>query len=71
MKAFDLAANPYLVVAALIFAGLGRLRDGATLPASIDVDPASLSEDERAGRGIVALPRRCRWSPTRSRPTRS
>lgn len=56
VKAFDLAANPYLVVAALIFAGLAGLREGATLPAPIDVDPASLSEAERAERGIVALP---------------
>lgn len=56
VKAFDLAANPYLVVAALLYAGLAGLRDGAALPASIDVDPASLSENERADRGIVALP---------------
>ncbi len=56
VKAFDLAANPYLVVAGLLYAGLAGLRDGAVLPASIDVDPASLSDIERAQRGIVALP---------------
>jgi glutamine synthetase len=56
IKAFDQAANPYLVMAALIFAGLAGLRDGTTLPASIDVDPASLSDEERADRGILALP---------------
>ena len=46
VKAFDLAANPYLVVAGLLYAGLAGLRDGAVLPASIDVDPASLSDIE-------------------------
>ena len=56
VKAFDQAANPYLVVAALLYAGLAGVRDAATLPPSIDVDPASLSEHERAKRGIVALP---------------
>jgi glutamine synthetase len=56
VKAFDQAANPYLVVAALLYTGLAGVRDAATLPPSIDVDPASLSEHERAKRGIVALP---------------
>lgn len=56
IKAFDLAANPYLVVAALIFAGLAGLDAGTGLPEPVGVDPASLTEDERAARGIVALP---------------
>jgi len=56
VKAFDLAANPYLVVAALIHAGLAGIRAGATLPPSVDVDPASLSDEERDRRGIVSLP---------------
>jgi glutamine synthetase len=56
IKAFDLAANPYLVVAALIFAGLAGVDDKATLPEPVDVDPVILSEDERGTRGIVALP---------------
>lgn len=56
IKAFDLAANPYLAVAALIFAGLAGIDAGAKLPDPIDVDPAALSEDERAARGITALP---------------
>ena len=56
VKAFDQAANPYLVVAALIYAGLAGGRDATPLPASVDVDPGSLSEGERAERGIVALP---------------
>ena len=56
IKAFDLAANPYLVVAALIFAGLAGIDGAATLPDPVDVDPAALSESERAARGIVPLP---------------
>ncbi|MHA3700610.1 glutamine synthetase family protein [Jatrophihabitans sp. YIM 134969] len=56
VKAFDLAANPYLVVASLLYAGLAGIADAATLPEPVDVDPASLSESERAARGIAALP---------------
>jgi glutamine synthetase len=56
IKAFDLAANPYLAVAALIFAGLAGIDAGAKLPDPVDVDPASLTEGERAARGIAALP---------------
>ncbi|GAB2481512.1 type I glutamate--ammonia ligase [Jatrophihabitans fulvus] len=56
VKAFDLAANPYLVVAGLLYAGLAGLDENATLPDPVDVDPASLSEDERAAGGIRPLP---------------
>ena len=56
LKAFDLTANPYLLVAAVVHAGLAGIRDGATLPPPVDVDPASLSDEERARRGIAALP---------------
>lgn len=56
VKAFDLAANAYLVVAALLHAGLAGIAAGATLPEPIDVDPASLSEQDRADRGILPLP---------------
>jgi glutamine synthetase len=56
IKAFDLAANPYLVVAAIIFAGLAGIDTATKLPDPVDVDPASLSEEERAARGIIALP---------------
>ncbi len=56
VKAFDLAANPYLAVAALIFAGLAGIDAQASLPEPVDVDPASLSAGEREARGILALP---------------
>ncbi len=56
VKVFDQSANPYLAVAAVILAGLAGIRAGAKLPAPVDVDPASLSEDDRAARGIRPLP---------------
>ena len=56
VKAFDLAANPYLVVAALIFAGLAGIEAKLDLPEPIDVDPASLSDTERTERGIAPVP---------------
>ena len=57
VKCFDLAANPYLVVAALLAAGLAGMRSNATLPDPVDVDPALLSDDEARRRGIRLLPR--------------
>jgi glutamine synthetase len=56
VKCFDQSANPYLAIAALIFAGLSGVDDKARLPEPVEVDPAVLSEDERARRGIGALP---------------
>jgi glutamine synthetase len=56
IKCFDLSANPYLVAGSLIAAGLGGMRSGARLPAEIEGDPASLTAEELAGRGIRRLP---------------
>ncbi|WP_027499818.1 glutamine synthetase family protein [Rhodococcus sp. UNC363MFTsu5.1] len=56
VKVLDQSANPYLCLAALIFAGLAGLARPSRLPALVDVDPAGLSVDERARRGIRALP---------------
>ncbi len=56
VKAFDLSANPYLVVAGLIATGLSGLAAQLPLPEPVNVDPASLAEGEWAARGIVALP---------------
>lgn len=58
VKCFDLTANPYLLAAALLFAGLAGLDEEAVLPEPVDVDPGTLSEDERAARGIERLPLR-------------
>ncbi len=46
IKCFDLAANPYLVVGALIATGLAGLRSGATLPPETTGDPAGLAPEE-------------------------
>jgi glutamine synthetase len=56
LKACDASCNPYLALGGLIAAGLDGLERGLELPDPIDVDPATLPEDERARRGIVALP---------------
>ncbi|QFG26810.1 glutamine synthetase [Actinomadura sp. WMMB 499] len=56
VKCFDPAANPYLALAALLAAGRDGLAAGLTLPEPVGVDPASLTEEERAGRGIAPLP---------------
>jgi glutamine synthetase len=56
IKCFDLAANPYLVVGSLLATGLAGLGVGGTLPEEISGDPADLSENELAVRGILRLP---------------
>lgn len=49
VKCFDAAANPYLVVAALLAAGRTGLAESAVLPDPVDVDPLSLA-------GVPPLP---------------
>ena len=49
VKCFDAAANPYLVVAALLAAGVAGLAEDGTLPEPVDVDPVSLE-------GVPPLP---------------
>jgi glutamine synthetase len=56
VKCVDQAANPYLLVAALLAAGRAGLAEGAGLPEPVDVDPATVPAAERAARGIAALP---------------
>jgi glutamine synthetase len=55
-KCFDLAANPYLLVGALIAAALDGLRQRRRLPPPVTGDPARFSGDELAARGIRRLP---------------
>ena len=52
----DATASPYMVLGALVRAGLEGIRDGLPLPAACDQDPADLSDAERADLGIVPLP---------------
>ena len=56
VKCFDLHANPYLVLAGLLVAGAAGMDAGHTLPEPVQVDPASLTDDELGRRGIERLP---------------
>ncbi len=56
LKACDATCNPYLALGGLIAAGLDGLERGLEPPEPVDVDPATLPEDERGRRGIVPLP---------------
>jgi len=56
VKCFDLSANPYLVVGAVLAAGLAGTRDALRLPPEIAVDPASLAVAELAAAGAQRLP---------------
>jgi glutamine synthetase len=58
VKCFDLTANPYLMLAGLLACGQAGIEEQARLPEPVDVDPATLSADERARRGIEPLPGR-------------
>ncbi len=56
VKCFDLQANPYLTLAALLAVGAAGIADGADLPEAVDLDPAALAEADLAARGIARLP---------------
>src|SRR6266508_3270741 len=56
LKAADASASPYLAVGGLIAAGLDGLERGLEPPEPVEVDPATIDEQERADRGIVRLP---------------
>jgi glutamine synthetase len=60
VKSFDLHANPYLVFAGVIAAGLDGLSSSSSLPDPVEVDPAALGESELASRGIARLPQSLR-----------
>jgi glutamine synthetase len=52
----DATASPYMVLAALVRAGLEGIRQKLPLPAILDRDPADYSESERAALGVRSLP---------------
>ena len=56
LKASDASCNPYLALGGLLAAGLDGLERGLEPPESVEVDPATLSAEERATRGIDRLP---------------
>jgi glutamine synthetase len=56
LKAADATSNPYLAVGGLIAAGLDGLERGLEPPEPVEVDPATLPDDERERLGIARLP---------------
>jgi glutamine synthetase len=55
-KPSDASASPYLILGALVAAGMDGMERGLAAPAAVDVDPATLSERALAERGITRLP---------------
>jgi glutamine synthetase len=62
VKCLDLTANPYLLLAGLLAAGLDGVSAGMRLPEPVEVDPAALAPDELERRGIRQLPTTLRES---------
>src|SRR5262249_26031049 len=56
LKPADGAANPYLAAAVIAAAALDGLARGAKLPAPIQGDPATLTDEERSAAGARRLP---------------
>jgi glutamine synthetase len=56
VKCADLAANPYLLLASLIAAGLAGIDERRSLPEEITGDPARFDAEEQQRRGIRRLP---------------
>ncbi len=53
----DAAANPYLALGALVWAGVDGIRQSGTLPAPPERDFWEMSDAERQAAGVRALPR--------------
>jgi glutamine synthetase len=56
LKAADASCNPYLALGGLIAAGVDGLERGLDPPEPVEVDPGNLSDEERAARGVDAMP---------------
>jgi glutamine synthetase len=56
IKPVDVTANPYLALAAVLAAGMDGMDRGLDPGEPTTVDPATLGEEERAGRNILPLP---------------
>jgi glutamine synthetase len=56
VKCFDLSANPYLLVGALIAHGLATLEESLVLPGEVDGDPGLIDPAELDARGVTRLP---------------
>jgi glutamine synthetase len=56
LKTVDGTANPYIALAAIIAAGISGIRKGLSLSSPVQVDPSSLTEEQRNKEGIRLLP---------------
>ncbi|MGL6182706.1 MAG: glutamine synthetase, partial [Aestuariivirga sp.] len=56
LRAPDATASPYMVIGAILRAGLEGIRAKLPLPTPIDRDPSELSPKEMEALGVVALP---------------
>lgn len=56
LRSPDSTANPYLLLACCLRAGLDGIKKGLTPPASVDENIFAMSEQELKERGIAALP---------------
>ncbi len=56
LKAADSSCNPYLALGGLLAAGLDGLARGLDPGAPTEVDPASLTDEQRQAQGIARLP---------------
>lgn len=56
VKCFDLSANPYMAVGAVLAAGLAGIAQDLRLPTEVTVDPATLPEAELDAVGARRLP---------------
>jgi glutamine synthetase len=56
VKCLDAAANPYLLVGAVLALGLDGIERGLRLPPEVTVDPATLSDSELAEARAARLP---------------
>jgi glutamine synthetase len=56
VKCVDSTMNPYIALACIIAAGLDGVRRKMKAPKPVAIDPADLSDEERAEAGIVRLP---------------
>jgi glutamine synthetase len=56
LKAADASSNPWLAVGGLIAAGLDGVERGLEPPEPVEVDPATLNEEERERLGIEPMP---------------
>ncbi|MGF7211353.1 glutamine synthetase [Skermanella aerolata] len=55
-RAADATANPYLALAAIVFAGLAGITDKLPAPPLVTGDPSVMDDAERARNGLVRLP---------------